>query len=558
MPQDLQEALSIVELRYALKTSDIKEAAIRAARLGRFVNHLLGELRNGIRLKRSGFEMDAAHLKRIIRDYIQDMIQQDELWRMDRVKPFTWEELETESLALSDHLEDTTDALALVDLQKVKPLVDGLLRERSVTDITPESQEYKTLAMELLKANQALAKLFLARSEGDYERAQGLQDRLLGQQQTAQSADEKTPDGYKCFSEIVNLIIEENERTEAKSVRSVQDYTESNGLFIDLMGDLPLSDINHRTINDFLDKLKRWPSNRTKRPAYRDLPTAEILAMDIPIMDRISVTTINKHLSWVGHTLSYAHQRHLIAQNYCEGIRLTSKAKVRADEQREIFNVEDLQKLFHSREYLQDTFKTPFMFWLPILGLYTGARLGELCQLEVNDIQNLEGTWCVLIRPGADDDKESPASREKKRIKALSSRRSIPLHSFLLEDLKFLNYVQCMKDRGEKRLFPDVPYLRDSYSHHASKWFAKYRKRCGVDGPGKAYHSFRHTFATNLKYQEVDFQIRGELEGHATGTAITDRYQKRFKADRLKRDGIDRLDFGIDLSHLIRSRWVIR
>ncbi len=514
-------------------------------------------MRSDIKLMGLGSEMDRNHLKRLVRNYIQEMLERDEGWRIERTRPLTTDELEGESYALSDLYDDTTDSLAVMNLEGAKPLVDALLKDQNITDVLPDSTDYKALAFKLLRANQVLSKIFLARSEGNYERAEDLQRRFLSQFQNDPLTNKEEPTDSKRFSEMVALIQEENELTGAKTVRSWKDYLGSNNLFIELMGDPYLSDINHKMINDFLDRLKRWPSHRSKRPAYRDLSTEQILALDVPPKDRIAVKTINKHLLWVSHTLAYACQRDFISKNYCEGIKLTSKTKMRADEEREAFTTEDLHKLFHSREYINDTFRSPFRFWLPVLGLFTGARLGELCQLEVDDVQKIDRVWCIVIRPGLDEDKESPASKEKKRIKVLSSRRAIPLHSFLLDDLRFLNYVQMMRDKGEKRLFPDVPYIHDAYSQYASKWFGDYRRRCGVDEPRKAYHSFRHTFSTNLKYQEVDYEIRGELEGHATGTAITGRYQKRFKADKLKRDGIDKLDFGIDLSHLRHSKYVI-
>jgi hypothetical protein len=39
-------------------------------------------------------------------------------------------------------------------------------------------------------------------------------------------------------------------------------------------------------------------------------------------------------------------------------------------------------------------------FWLPLLALFSGARLGELCQLSVDDVREIEGVWCLEITPG--------------------------------------------------------------------------------------------------------------------------------------------------------------
>ena len=38
-----------------------------------------------------------------------------------------------------------------------------------------------------------------------------------------------------------------------------------------------------------------------------------------------------------------------------------------------------------------------YRFWLPLLGLYTGARLSELCQLRLGDIREELGVWVISI-----------------------------------------------------------------------------------------------------------------------------------------------------------------
>lgn len=44
----------------------------------------------------------------------------------------------------------------------------------------------------------------------------------------------------------------------------------------------------------------------------------------------------------------------------------------------------------------------PEQFWAPLLGLFTGGRLGELSQLRVTDIQKIEGIWSISINEEED------------------------------------------------------------------------------------------------------------------------------------------------------------
>ena len=78
--------------------------------------------------------------------------------------------------------------------------------------------------------------------------------------------------------------------------------------------------------------------------------------------------------------------------NPAEGLKPPKKKQAR--EQREAFDGDDFQKLFRSEQYTDDKHKQPYQFWLPILALYTGCRLEELCQLYVEDVKPVDGIWC--------------------------------------------------------------------------------------------------------------------------------------------------------------------
>jgi integrase len=73
----------------------------------------------------------------------------------------------------------------------------------------------------------------------------------------------------------------------------------------------------------------------------------------------------------------------------------------RASEERKTFSTDDLKKLFESVEY-QKGFREPFQYWVPIIGLYTGARLEEICRLRVESFNVVDGINVIQIIP--DDD----------------------------------------------------------------------------------------------------------------------------------------------------------
>ena len=85
-------------------------------------------------------------------------------------------------------------------------------------------------------------------------------------------------------------------------------------------------------------------------------------------------------------------------------------------QQRERFTLEELQRLFDPVHLHRDMRKS-YQWWLPWLGLFTGARLEELCQLHFDDIHQVDGAWCIDIN-----------AKGEKKLKTLSSERLVPIH----------------------------------------------------------------------------------------------------------------------------------
>ena len=62
------------------------------------------------------------------------------------------------------------------------------------------------------------------------------------------------------------------------------------------------------------------------------------------------------------------------------------KSSKRADEERDAFTAGDL-KLIFSGDYSSLKDKRPDRFFIPLILLHTGARVGEIAQLAVNDVK---------------------------------------------------------------------------------------------------------------------------------------------------------------------------
>ena len=290
-----------------------------------------------------------------------------------------------------------------------------------------------------------------------------------------------------------------------------------------------------------------------KKKAFKGKPVDEILKInETEQAPTMTIKTVNKYLETLGMFFKWCVDQGYMEVNYAAGKRIKTR-KVDPASLRDIFTPDDLKSLFYSPQYLEDKFKKSYQFWLPILGLYTGARLNELCQARLDDIQMVDGIWAFVLN---EDEEGVEALKDKTiSVKSASGQRQIPIHPFVADTLNFRGYVDHMRAKGETRLFPELPFQNDNYGHQATKWFSEYRKKCGVDSSKKTFHSFRHTLSDNLKQNLVLETITDELTGHVNVGLSYGRYGKQYGLEVLYEEAVLKLDYKIDLEHLATSHW---
>lgn len=145
----------------------------------------------------------------------------------------------------------------------------------------------------------------------------------------------------------------------------------------------------------------------------------------------------------------------------------------------------------------------PAAYWIPLLGLYTGARITELAQLRVTDITEADGVPVIRITDEG----------EGQKVKTKGSRRSLPIHSELIR-LGLLDYAdEVRQENPSGSLWPLLknPKLM-------SGWFSRYRKSIpGLEGKWLDFHSLRHTVRTRLAKAGVSEKSMDAITGHADG-----------------------------------------
>ncbi|MFM2476406.1 tyrosine-type recombinase/integrase [Celerinatantimonas sp. MCCC 1A17872] len=333
------------------------------------------------------------------------------------------------------------------------------------------------------------------------------------------------------FSQAITKFVQSKRDEGVISAKSLNDYTNRLNVICDLLDNPSIDNINRTIAENVRNLLRKYPSNKTKFKEFNGLKGKAILDRASLLRSKtLSPSSVKSYLEKCSTLFKWLCLHEYITRNPFESIKVNDGTgrKHKISDERPPWNEEQLNKLFSSPIYTNKEFKHPYYYWLPLLGLFTGARLNEICQLYVADVTCKTGIWCIHITD----------QRSDQKIKNANSERVLPIHSKLIE-LGFLEYIDSLDKNG--RVFPELNYQRDGYSTAAGKWFSRYKERCGIEQK-IVFHSFRHTVATELKQAGIASEKAAAMLGHGTGTITYDRYGKAYHPE-IVADVVESLSF---------------
>ncbi|AOY60559.1 site-specific integrase [Desulfococcus multivorans] len=548
IPADLQSIIGRKEIRYSLRTGRIGVAKVMAQELALKIRRLVRELRRKERV-----HMDKIQINRLIAGWIRDTLAEEEATRTLTERPLNEDFLDERYEALDSVQTLHREALGkLQHVQAMEHRVDLILKEHGI-EIDKDSEAYRELCRGMLKASIKVLEVEKERTFGRYDST----DEEVVEEICGLSSREVTGEALRRQSLLVNLkpptmkpsitlrgLIDEYQDERVKAGRwtdsTVRNYTPYfNALTRYLGEDTPVRTICRQQMLNFKKLLESLPAGFGRLKEYQNLNNEDLPPVN-PETSLLDMTTVRSYLLTAEAVFRHGVRLGYMDLNPAEGLKPPKKKKAR--DQREVFSEEDLTLIFR---YPDVATMKPFQFWLPILGLYTGCRLEELCQLYTEDVYQVDGVWVLDINDNKD-----------KKIKNESSARLVPLHPVLLQyNLDFPGFVQKPAD-GRKRVFQELKKQSGSYGHYASRWFGSYRKKViGIDSPKKVFHSFRHTMTDHLYKNMVPESVIEELTGRAGKTQTSRRYAKGYRVKDLFEVMAEKLNYQLDLSHLKDGRW---
>lgn len=285
--------------------------------------------------------------------------------------------------------------------------------------------------------------------------------------------------------------------------------------------------ITRHDVRDWRNAVAALPPNWRKRAAYRDLNVRQ--AAERAKADGeagINPITLNKYLSTVSPLFDWIVTNGYADANPCDGLfyQLPKGANPRPPFTTEQLNTILASPLFTG--FLRDgdehlpgnAHASDWRYWIPLVCLFTGSRIGEAAQLHVRDVTEEHGDWFIHIRDDASTGQSTKSGKS----------RTLPLHR-TLQRLGFRDFHRAQAERsrqdGNRQLFPELqPNERGQIGAKPSRFWRDYLAAIGLkegrDGIGA--HSFRHTMADQLRQAGYRNEELGPLIlGHSVKTVTS-------------------------------------
>lgn len=351
------------------------------------------------------------------------------------------------------------------------------------------------------------------------------------------------------FSEAAARFIAELQRDETAALteQTRAQHEAVFRLFADFSQDAPLKSIDRATASEFLDRVARLHPDWGRSPETKKLTFAEVMERHADKGEGLSNKTLNRYVSSLTSFFKWARKRGYVEEASSNPFSEQSRPKARKgtfewvpytiDELNTIFSA----PVFHVSEDMRIKPKAhsieTALRWVPLIALFSGMRLNEICQLNTADIRYARKIWYFNVTEEA----------EGTRLKTEAAVRRVPMHGEII-NCGFTAYWESLPDGP---LFPGLkpggPDLKHSW--YFTRRYTKFRRRLGIHRPRVNFHSFRKNVTTALDNARVPQSDVAAIIGHERGFTF-DTYSAGLDLPALQ-SIVDKIEFeGLKISHL--------
>lgn len=236
-------------------------------------------------------------------------------------------------------------------------------------------------------------------------------------------------------------------------------------------------------------------------------PACEITAEDIVsfsdelLASGLSAKTVNGILVMIKAVFNFAKYNYGVTPPYIKYVKDLKK-------EMRVLSVAEQKKLEVYIKGKADNYSLGVFF-----ALYTGVRVGELCALKWEDIQDGAVRINKTMHRLRDDSGKSVVMIDKPKTE--SSNRTIPMPDFLEA------YVENRRG-SDGEFILSRGNLRRIEPRLMQKKFKEITEECGLEGV--TFHTLRHTFATRCNECGVDAKTLSEILGHSDVHTTLNKY----------------------------------
>ncbi len=437
---------------------------------------------------------------------------------------------------LSWTLQPAKLALARGDFSSLRWEMDELLKMFRI-NLDPASAAYSELGLALLRAYVKSIEAIGQRHKGEVIET----PELVDPQQSYVSATATLAAAYEGWK-----------KSAARPENTLREFKYSIDRFAELHGEIAVAQIVRRHVRQFREALQDMPLRRSGPLRAATLPELVEWSRQHTNAQKVSAETVNKLLGGVQAVCLWARDNGLIPDDVAWSDPFSKMRLPKRKSQRQPWEPEELRVLFGSTIFTHGdrpkAGRGEASFWLPLMALFTGARLNELAPLTAADVKTDVATGIVFI-----DIKED--ERQGRRLKNAGSARIVPMHPEL-KRIGFLTFVEWTRlVTPQARLFPLLrPGAKGGFGEAWSKWFGRYKRELGIANKATVFHSFRHGFKDAARAARVSEELHDALTGH--GNASVGRgygakeVVRRFGLETLA-DAVSRISYpGLDLDQV--------